>query len=380
MKRICIVYFFLATLFCMEGRSMEINGSRILLPDSYDKDYNVIGTVFYEDKGMFFVQQLITSTENNGLVFRHDRQLSSWNLANQSMIAKRMFDRTPSPDPGAFPCGRVEKSVKLHKVFLCSAVSHLEVINPDSLATVGTLARADDQIIMDFAVDDQRDRIFVLSIRKGNVLNLSSYSMSKGEKQQETTLPSINFSRMMSLAIAPQTGAIGIYVNIIERNRSKADIYICTDSSSLACKKTAQTHSASQISFLERQLLVVTNNFANNKKDCIVAVDSMTGQVVSRAYCSPTGVHYALGVVEGKYVVGFTGKSKRIWFLEENRSVSSSFSVWRAGVSQVAAVVQDPNDYGSFQALLMVEGSNTNPFFIVYRYASNMLYLYSIRE
>ena len=355
---------------------MEINGSRIPLPDSGDKD-NILGAVFYEDKELFFVQNTITSTENNGLLFRSNRQLSSWSLANQSMIAKRMFDRTP--DPKAFPCGRVEKSLKLHRVFLCSAESYLEVIDPDSLATVGTLARADDQIIMDFAVDDPRDRIFVLSIRKGNVLNLSSYSLSKGEKQQETTLSSINFSRMMSLAIAPQTGEIGIYVNIIERNRDKADIYICTDSSSLVCKKTAETHAATQISFLERQLLVVTNNFANNKKDCIVAVDSMTGQV-SSAYCSPTGVHYALGVVEGKYVVGFTGKSKRIWFLEEIKSVSSSFSVWRAGVSQVAAVVQDPNDYGSFQALLRVVGSNTNPFFIVYRYASNMLYLYSIRE
>ena len=170
---------------------MEISGSRIPLPDSGDKD-NILGAVFYEDKELFFVQNTITSTENNGLLFRSNRQLSSWSLANQSMIAKRMFDRTP--DPKAFPCGRVEKSLKLHRVFLCSAESYLEVIDPDSLATVGTLARADDQIIMDFAVDDQRDRIFVLSIRKGNVLNLSSYSLSKGEKQQETTLSSITES------------------------------------------------------------------------------------------------------------------------------------------------------------------------------------------
>ena len=377
MKRICIVCFFLAAWLCMEGRSMEISGSRVPLPDSDGSD-NVIGAVFYEDKGLFFVQQLILSTENNRLAFISDRQLSSWSLTNHSMITKRMFDRTPNQS-AYYPCGRVEKSVKLHRVFLCSAESYLEVVDPDSLATVGSLARVDDQTIMDFAVDDLRDRILVLSTRKGNAIYLSSYSLSKGEKQHETVLPSTNFTRMMSLAIASTTGEIGIAVNVIHRNRDNADIYICTDSSNLACAKTAQTHAAGQIGFLERQLLVVTSNFSDNKKDCIVAVDTMTG-LISRAYCSKTGVHYALGVVEGKHVVGFTGVSKRNWFTEENRSVSSSFSLWNAGVSEAEAVVKDPNDYGSFQPLLRVVGCNTKPFFIVYQRMSNMLYLYSIRE
>jgi len=373
MKRICILCFFFATCLSMEGWSMEVSGSRIPLPDSDGDD--VIGAVFYEDKEMFFVQKLIFTTENNGLVIHFDRQLSSWSLTNRSMITERIFDRTSNQTN--YPCRRVEKSVKLNRVLLCSAESYLEVVDPDNLVTVGTLARSDGQTIKDFAVDDLRDRIIVLSTQKDNAIYLSSYSLSKGEKQKEMTLPSTNFTSMMSLAIAPATGEIGIAVNVIHRNRDNADIYICTDSSNLACEKTAQTHVAGQIGFLERQLLVVTSNFADNKKDCILAVDIMTRQV-SRAYCSPTGVHYALGVVAGKYVVGFTGVSKRNWFTEENRSVSSSFSVWKAGVSQVSAVVKDPNDYGSFQALLRVVGCNTQPVFITYR--SNMLYLYSIRE
>jgi len=353
---------------------MEISSSRIPLPDSGDD--NIIGAVFYEGKELFFVQQTITATENNGLVFRSNRQLSSWSLKNNSMITKRIFDRTPNPK--AFPCGRIEKSVKLHRMFLCSAESYLEVVDPDNLATVGTLARVDDQTIIDFAVDDLRDRILVLSTRKDNAIYLSSYSLSKGEKQQEAILPSTNFTNIR-FTIASETGEIGIIVNVIYRNRNKADINICTNSSRLACAKIAQTDAVGQIGFLERQLLVVTSNFADNKKDCILAVDIMTGDV-SRAYCSPTGVHYALGVIAGKYVVGFTGVSKRNWFTEENRSVSSSFSVWDAGISQAAAIVKDPNDYGSFQTLLRVVGCNTQPFFIVYQRMSNMLYLYSIRE
>ena len=376
MKRIFVVCIFLATWLCMEGQSMEISVSRVPLQDSDGSD-NVIGAVFYEDKELFFVQHTIMVTENNGLVFRSNRQLSSWNLTNNSMITKRIFDRTPNPK--AFPCGRVEKSLKLHRVFLCSAESYLEVVDPDNLATVGTIARVDDQTIRDFAVDDQRDRILVLSIREGKAIYLSSYSLSTGEKQHETVLPSTNITSM-GIAIAPQTGEIGIAIDITYRNRGKADIYLCNDySTNLVCEKIAQTDEAGQIGFLERQLLVVPFKFADNKKDCILSVDIMTGEV-SRAYCSKTGVHYALAVVEGKYVVGFTGVSKRNWFLEENRSVSSSYSVWKAGVSEAAAVVKDPNDYGSFQIDLTLVGSNLKPFFILYKHASNMLYLYSIRE
>jgi hypothetical protein len=383
MKRICFLYFFIATWLCMEGRGMEIIGSRVLLPSSkgdgsISNASSVIGAEFYEDKGLFFVQETITKAEDNGLVLRSNRQLSSWRLSDHSMVINRMFDRTPNPK--SFPCGRVEKSVKLDRVFLCSAESYLEVIDPDNLATVGILARSDDQTIMDFAVDDPRDRILVLSTRKDRSIHLSSYSLLSGEKQQETILPPTNYKDKINLAVAPQKGEIGIAININERPGNKADIYICNDSSGLACVKTARTYAAAQISFLKSQLLVATSNFADNKKDCITAVDPKTGKVSPRAYCSPTGVHYALGVVEGKYVVGFTGVSKRNWFTEETRSVSSSFSAWRAGVPQVAAVVQDPNDYGTFQIELSLVGSRTKPYFIAYQRISNTLYLYSIRE
>jgi len=180
------------------------------------------------------------------------------------------------------------------------------------------------------------------------------------------------------MAIVPRTGRIGIAVDVATRPAYRADIYTCSDGPDLACTKVTQIDAVSQISFLGRQLLAATNTFADNKRDCILTVDPMTREV-SRQYCSPsTGVHYALGVVNKMYVVGFTGVSKRGWLSEENRSVASSFSVWRAETSQVAAVAKDPTDYGGFQNEIGVVASGTEPIFIAYQRVSNVLWLYSI--
>jgi hypothetical protein len=126
-------------------------------------------------------------------------------------------------------------------------------------------------------------------------------------------------------------------------------------------------------------MLVAISTFADNKKDCVLTVDPTT-RLVSREYCSPIGVHYAVGVVNKRYVVAFTGVGKRNWFSEENKSVASSFSAWRAEISQVAAVAKDAADYGAFQNEIRIVASSTEPLFIAYQRVSNMLCLYSIAD
>jgi len=130
------------------GQNIEVLGSRVQLPDGY-----VTGAAFYESKGMFFVQQFARSTENGGLGDRFHRLLSSWNIESHSMIAKRDTDDIPG-DTSADHCGRVQISTTTHRVYVCSAESHLEMLDPDSLETVGIMSQVDDQTITDFAVDD----------------------------------------------------------------------------------------------------------------------------------------------------------------------------------------------------------------------------------
>jgi hypothetical protein len=372
-KTIGILFLCLTCSLHMKAQNMEVRGSKIALPEG-----NVLGAAFYEEKGMFFVQQVLLSTANGGMVIRSHRQLSSWSLRNHSIITKRVFDESPM-GASAYPCGRVETSSKLHRVFLCSAGFHIDVIDPDSLSTVGKMAQVDDQHINDFAVDDLRGRLLVLASAKDGAIHLIAYSLRNGDKQQESVLPTRNAKRM-SLAFAPKYGQIGVAVEVGSSSGGKADIYTCSAESKLACTHVAQIDAVSQLSFWGRQMLVATSTFADNKKDCVLTVDPIT-RSVTREYCSPsTGVHYAVGAVNERYVAAFTGVSKRTWFGEENKSVTSSFSVWRAETSQVAAVAKDSADYGAFQNEMRIVGSSTEPLFIAYQRVSNMLFLYSIAD
>jgi hypothetical protein len=372
-KAICMILLCSVGWLELEVQNVEVSGSRIALPEG-----NVLGAAFYDDKGVFFVQQSVLSTEVGVRGIRFHRQLSSWDTKNRSTISTRSFDKAPD-GASVYPCGRVETSAKLHRVFLCSAGTHVEVLNPDNLNTVGTMAQRDDQSINDFAVDELRSRLLVLASRRDGSIHLSAYSLLNGDKQQEAVLPATNTGKM-SLAFAQKTGQIGIAVEITSRSGAKADIYSCVDELSLACTRVAQVDAVSQMSFLGRQILVAISTFADDKKDCVLTVDPPT-RSVSREYCSPsTGVHYAVGVVNNRYVVAFTGISKRKWLSEENKSVASSFSVWRAENPKVAATVQDSTDYGAFQNEIRIVASRTEPLFIAYQRVSNVLCLYSIAD
>jgi hypothetical protein len=354
---------------------MEVSGSIVPLPEGA-----VLGAAFYDESRTLFVQQVVLSTENAGLVIRFHRQLSSWNVKSRSVMTKRVWAKAPQ-GASTSPCGRIETSAKLHRVFLCSAESHVEVLDPDNLETVGTMARADDEYIRDIAVDDLHTRLLVLASMRDGSAHLAAYSLLNGEKQQETVLPAKNAKGMrLDLAVAPKTGQIGIAVQVNARSRDKADIYSCASDSNLACTRVTQVDAVSQITFLGSQLLTATNTAADTPKECVLAIDLVT-RSVTRKYCSPaTGVHYAVGAVGEKYVVAFTGVSKWRWFSQEDKAVSSSFSVWRAGTSSVAAVANDPTDYGTFQGEIRVVASPTEPLFIAYHRVSNMLRLYTITD
>ena len=379
MNKLISVIFFCATCCVnLNAQYLKVAGSKIDLPNG-----DILGAAFYEGVGGFLVQQYVLIPEKDKVGFRTHRQLSSWDINNRSVIAitEKAFDEQ-RPRTQVFPCGRVEASAKLRRVFICSADSHIEVLDPDDLSTVGKIARQESGIISDFAVDDLRSRLFVLTTLGDGSSRLIAYSLPDGQnKENETVLPVTNsMPTRMRLALDLDSGRVGIAVNVNIRNRSNADIYTCIVESGLACTKIIQTDELAQISFLGKQILAATNNFANNKKECLLTIDPAAGSM-SREYCSPsTGVHYAVGVVNGRYVAAFTGISKYNWFTEETRSVSSSFSVWRAGNHKVAAVAKDSTDYGSFQDEIEIAASRTEPLFITYHRMSNVLFLYTITE
>jgi hypothetical protein len=365
-------------LFCTLGlsaiaQSLSVAGDKISLPDG-----DVIGAALDPDAGVFIVQQTVLSTENDGLVFRSHRVLTSWGINSRLQVIKREFPLRPVGS-STHPCGRVDVVSSLGRVYLCSSETHLDVLDTKTLHDSGVVGGGIDQNIYDFAIDEQRSKIFVLSLRSDMSVKLATYAMRDGSPLQEITLSQKPWSGA-KLVVEPKTGQVAVADSQETGHRYASNINLCESAAALTCSPLGKVDPVSQMSFLGRDLLFATSDPANDKKDCIGSLDVST-RVISHAYCSPsTGVHFAVGVILKRYIVGFTGTTKTHAFLERNSSIQSSFSVWRAENPKVEAVVNDPTDYGASQYELRIAASKTTPMFLTYAWRSNALYLYTIKD
>ncbi len=372
-KALLSLLFFFALGLSAFAQTLSVTGSKISLPDG-----DAIGAAFDADTGVFVVQQSVISTENKGLVFRSHRLLTSWSSTSHLQVNKREFPLSPAGS-STHPCGRVDVVSSLGLVYICSSETRLDVLDAKTLSEKAVVGGGIDQNIYDFAIDEQRSKIFVLSLRSDMSVKLATYALGNGSALQEITLSPTPWSGA-KLALETKTGQVAVANSQETGHRYASNINLCESAAALTCSSLGKVDPVSQMALLGRDLLFATSDPANDKKDCIGSLDVST-RVISHSYCSPsTGVHFAVGVVLKRYVVGFTGTTKTHAFLERNSSIQSSFSVWRAENPKVEAVVNDPTDYGASQYELRIAVSKTAPMFLTYAWRSNALYLYTIKD
>jgi hypothetical protein len=365
--------FFCAFGLSAAAQTLSVTAEKISLPDG-----DVIGAAFNADAGIFVVQQSVISTENGGLVFRSHRLLTSWSIANHLQVIKQEFPLS-SAGSSTHPCGRVDVVSSLGRLYICSSETHLDVLDSKTLSESTIVGGGIDQNIYDFLIDEQRSKIFVLSLRSDMSVRLATYALGNGGALQEVILSPTPWSGA-KLAIEPKTGLVAVADSQETGHRYASNINLCESAAAFTCSSLGKIDAVSQMTFLGRDLLFATSEPANDKKDCIGSIDVGT-HVISHPYCSPsTGVHFAVGVILKRYVAGFTGTTKTHAFLERNSSIQSSFSVWRAENPKAEAVVNDPTDYGASQYELRIAVSKTTPMFLTYAWRSNALYLYTIKE
>jgi len=367
------------TLLCVlayaaAGQEVHLSSQKLPLPAG-----DVIGVAFDEPEDQFVVQQSVLSTENNGLVIRSSRLISSWSISKMSSLAKRDFGLSPR-SVSTHPCGRVASVTKQHWLILCSAGSVLEVLDSRTLATDHTIGPRTGQYIYDFVVDEQREKVFVAALQSDRSVRLISYSLSDGSLLDETAIASTHAGGQ-TLALEPKSGQIILSDIYTQGHREGSHIYSCGLVLPLSCMAPIDVEPISQMDFLGRQFLFATRrNSGNDKSECINSL-SLDGTAASPEYCSKsTGVRYAMGVVLGQFIVGFTGTSKDHAWREERTSVQSSFSVWRTEDRHIATTLRDPTDYGPSQHEMRIEASRTKPLFLTYNWVSNVVYLYTITE
>lgn len=359
-------------------QKINLKSQNVLLPSG-----DVIGVAFEEPDDEFVVQQIVVSTENNGLIIRLSRFISSWSISTLSNLAERDFGLT-AQGASSYPCGRVASVAKRHWVVLCSAESFLEALDVKTLATAQMFGYRAGQYIYDFVIDEQRDKVFVVSLREDQSTRLTSYSLSNGSLQEEATVTVPKDTESFKLALEAQSGQVILAATYLkgcwagERSR----VYVCGSASLFSCVDRDDIEPISQMDQLGRQqlLFVMRRNAATDKTDCINSIN-LTTKLVVREYCAPsTGVRYALGIVSGKFIVGFTGTDKLRVLQEARVAVQNSFVIWRVEDRQAAATVSDPSVYLPFQSSVRVVASRTIPAFLTFSQGSSTMYLHTISD
>lgn len=343
-----------------------IHGQRVdLLPG------NIVGANLDEEHGVFYIEQLVLSTEDQKINTHH--LVTSWSLSSNKMLAKREFAVDPGQNNPLPRCGDIALATKSHRLFVCGQAG-IEILDTKDLRTTGKIAEGQDLKTYQIAVDEQRNILVVLSGRtnKGfpsspaGSLWLSSYSLSDGSLRGEIQLGSLGIVDTSELILDLSQGRIAVALTRRGGNQWSSSVYLCREDALSQCTNLAQVDAISQMSFFENELLFVTQMPAQTK-GCVMSLDIET-RAVTEAYCAhASGVRYAFGVVGGKYIVGFSGRNKRAHLLgEEYVNVSNALSIWVAGKSQVAGTTFLLQDHGIQQENVRIVGSVLSPLFLAY--------------
>jgi len=350
------------------GQTLEIVSSK---PQSVPGI--VLGAAFNENKNEFFIQDFTFRSTSAGKVGQ--RRISSWNLSHAEVKGNPRIDEYPVMS-SSYPCGRIEFVPSINAVVVCSQGSSLEFFDGGSLLLKEKMELINPGTIFDFDIDEGANTVLVLSVSTDEKVHIACYSLSDRKQRSDLVLESSHAVSTLSVAISPANRLAAIVSTIAEKE--KGTLYSCEYDQSMECKSLGDGPPISQICFLVRQLLFVPSSFPDDKRVCITSVNLSTN-VRSKAYCAPgTGVHFALGVIGEKYIVGYTGLRSTNWLTENPKVVESSFSVWRPENKQAQAKVNDPTNGKGLQSFHIVT-SKSMPYFIAFDFSSEFS-LYKIKE
>lgn len=359
------------------AQSLTVAGWKVPLPEG-----SLSGAAFRPEAGRLLLQEEVFIGRRSDGGRRSFRRITAWSLKDHLEVARRDFG------PDETGCGHLEIVRSPDAVYICSPKrGGLEILDPESLNTVGRFSAQSEGRILSFAVDKRRNRVVVFSYRRDASVLLSVYSLEDGSLMEEATVAKdAIYEGDISINYDPDTGRAAISQwHVAGRWTDAASITVCELAPELKCKDLGVSRAQlGQTAILGQQMLIVGYNadIFFTKRDCVEAINIDTLNTNRKAYCSPAGVHYTIGVVAKDYVVGFTGRERRHYVQEYTSSIQTSFSVWRVENPKVAAVVRDPTDYGDRQYMLQIIASRTAPMFLTYSsdVENNTVWVYSIRD
>jgi hypothetical protein len=347
------------------SQTIKLQGTEIVLPKG-----NTLGAAYAGDS--LFIQQSVLRAD--GPQVTSQRQITTWNITNNTVMNTRTISSLPM---AGNRCGRVQVDRLLKRVLVCEGDNALAMLDPVTLETLAFIKGSGR--IYDFAVDQTLHQVFVVAQADDGAQYLISYNIADGRQLERFEMSSTAIQNAQ-IAIDQRTRRIGLtQINLNHSGYSTA-VYGCRYDAGITCQHVATIGQTSQIAIAGSEVFAASGLLDDDRHQCLTSVN-ISNQTVASLYCSPeTGVHNAVGALDGKYVIAYTGRSKRLHFKEETVSLASSVSVWRIEDGRVATAAAQKLGAGLFQGAARIVCSTSANQFLLFSETSNIAYDYRITQ
>jgi len=321
-------------------------------------DGGIFGATLSGDAKVFYAQQYLTA-DDHGLPGQHVVRISSWDMDKKTMISARLIPE--SQHAQTIPCRRTLIGKLSGELYTCSSRTSILSFDGKSLTLRKTLRFPSEGVIRDFAIDEPRNRLYVLAEHESGAPTLEILSLDGGTENKKIVLPEMALAYsplvyrpagdLLAVAFA-RTGGFG----------EKADIIFYSGSSLTRERQVNDLPRIDGMLFIGSKLLVAPG-YANFKtQECILSIEPQTG-ATSREFCSrTTGVNFSVASVDGTYLIAGTGVNRPRLFSDIIESISSSLSIWNIDTHKLLQTVTLPSGFTSALAGFTIVGTDKGCF------------------
>jgi hypothetical protein len=329
------------------AQSPEISRTDFEIPGG-----SIFGAALSNSGKVMYAQQYLFDDASAGR--QRIVKISSWDIKGKALLASKSFPESQRSQ--TFPCRRTLFGETSGHLYVCSNRTSIRIIDGKELTTLRVIQSSTEVTIRDFAIDEARDRIYILADHANGATTLEEMSISTGMKTNSVAVADSTLA-YSPLAYRSASGLLTVAFTRTGGFGQKTDLIFYDASTLNTVRKVSDLPRIDGLAFVGSRLIAAPGYVGFKKNDCLISLDLQTFES-NGDYCAPkTGVDFSVASVSNAYLVASTGVNKPKLFSDVIESVSSSLSIWSIETKNLLTSMTLPTGYTSALAGVTILGS-----------------------
>jgi hypothetical protein len=315
---------------------------------------SIFGAALSKDGSVLYAQQYL-SDDSAGASRQHIVKISSWDVKRKATLVSKSFPESHRSQ--TFPCRRTLLGATSGHLYVCSDRTSIRILDGKELTTFRTLQYPSEGTIHDFAIDEPRDRLYILADHANGVTTLEEMAISTAAKINGVVLTD-SMLAYSPLAYRSASALLTVAFTRTSGFGQKTDLVFYDGSTLNNIRKVADLPRIDGLLFVGSRLLAAPGYAGSRKSECLLSFDFQTFESDSE-FCAPkTGVDFSVASVDDTYLVAATGVNRPKLFSDTVESVSSSVSIWSIETKKLLTTLPLPAGFTSALAGITILGSS----------------------